>query len=128
MLSVMHRLHATLAAVAPITGVYVGAIGDSSTVRVTPASLQATVQAAINAFDWSQTAQVAWELPQTRQQALQLLALTDPTNSLAPVVWAVRGALYQTQDSLNALRPNKVDRGTGKQEIAAKVQSGEADS
>lgn len=67
-------------------------------------------------------------LQTTRVQALQLLGLTDPKHPLAPVVWAVRAGLYQIQDSLNALRPNKVDKSTGKQEIAAKVQSGEADS
>lgn len=67
-------------------------------------------------------------LQTTRAQALQLLGLTDPKHPLAPVVWAVRAGLYQIQDSLNALRPSKVDKNTGKQEIAAKVQSGEADS
>lgn len=132
----IERLHAAIAAVCPIDGVGPLARGGSfgpGSVRIdyqpqaTAAQRQAA-QSVLTAFDWSAQADLAAALQQTRLQALQLLSLTDPTHPLAPVVWAVRGALYQTQDSLNSLRPNKVDRTTGKQEIAAKVQSGEADS
>lgn len=59
------RLHeAILTAGVSVVSVSVGVHGDSSTVTVLPADLQDEAQATINAFDWSQAAQDAWQATQ----------------------------------------------------------------
>jgi hypothetical protein len=66
---VTERLHkAIVAAVPAVTGVSVGAKGDSSTVTVHPASEQAAAQATIDAFDWSAGAQALYDRRQASRQ------------------------------------------------------------
>jgi hypothetical protein len=79
----INRLHMTLSAVCPISGVSVGTPGDLSTVRIdyadaTPEQI-AAAQAALAAFDWSDAAQAAWE----KQQAV-LAALNGTMTGLGP--------------------------------------------
>ncbi len=54
-----------------------GKPGDSTTIRVSPPSLQVAAQPTIDAFDWSDTAQSAWDAQQIKQQAKAALVATD---------------------------------------------------
>lgn len=57
-------------AIAPgVERVEVGARGDPATVRVSPPEHQAAAQPAIDAFDWSDAAQAAWEEAQRPERA-----------------------------------------------------------
>lgn len=55
------RLFALLAPLG-VTECSIGVEGQAASVQVTPANLQATAQATIDGFDWSQGAQDAWDL------------------------------------------------------------------
>jgi hypothetical protein len=73
-LRTLARLHATVAAVAPVQGVTYTTHGDGSAVRVDydPAATDAQRRAAadvVAAFDWSDAAQGAWEAQQARGRA-----------------------------------------------------------
>lgn len=100
------RLHAAVAAVCPIVGIGIGTPGDSATVKIAFAAAatgpqKTAAQAAVNAFDWSQAAEDAWEALQVPDRATlhnaatgalanidTYLAVPSPTN--AQVVAQVR--------------------------------------
>lgn len=76
------RLDALVRAAAPIHGVGVGTLGDSSTVRIdfrpdaTPEQ-RAAAQAVVDSFDWSDAAQSAWEADRVpERKALRAAAAT----------------------------------------------------
>lgn len=95
------RLLSAIRPVCPVLGVSVGTPGDSSTVRIdydpsATSAQQAAAQAALAAFDWSDEAQAAWELSQSRTAALtSLLTRSDDT------AIGVRLALFAVCDTLN---------------------------
>ena len=69
------RLYTAISAACPVVGVSVGTPGDIGTVRIdygpaATAPQRAAAEAALAAFDWSDAAQSAWELSQTRTAAL----------------------------------------------------------
>jgi hypothetical protein len=117
---VTERLLSTIKTAVPaVVDVSIGAVGNSATVTVSPASQQAAAQATINAFDWSQAAQTAWEdaqnaerttlrqnaaaalannntyialaNPSTAQNTAQIKALTQQINTLAKFVVKING-------------------------------------
>ncbi len=98
------RIHGTVAALAPVVGVSVGTLGDSSTVRIefAPAATteqRAAAQAALDAFDWSDAAQIAWERGQAR-----LAALASLNTSIAASDVANRCAITDLYAAVNDLR------------------------
>jgi hypothetical protein len=106
----------------PVDGVSIGLRGDSSTVVVSPTSLQAAAQPTIAAFDWSDAAQQAWEVGKIRPTAKTLLADGAPSSVLVRALAAVildeinilRNAAGLGSRTLNQLRnaiQNKVDSG-----------------
>lgn len=102
----IERLHQSVVAVCPIIGVAIGRKGVSASVRIdfTPEATpqqQTDAQSVVDAFDWSDAAQTAWEesrqperksLREAAQQAISdidtYLAIGSPNN--AQVVAAVR--------------------------------------
>jgi hypothetical protein len=72
-----------------IDGVSVKQDGVAASVTVSPPALQAAAQPVINAFDWSQAAQDAFDLTQGRLAASALTSATISTNQLAALVRAV---------------------------------------
>lgn len=84
-MSATARLDNAIRAACPILGVSVGTPGDSGTVRIDfgPAATpeqRAAAQAVVDGFDWSDGAQAAWELAQSRTLALTtFLSRTDDT-------------------------------------------------
>jgi hypothetical protein len=97
------RLHATLAAVCPILGVDLGP-GSPPAVTIryaanATAQQQADAQTALAAFDWSGSAQTAYDTVQARAPALTTLnSATDPPGKLARATAAV------LVDELNDIR------------------------
>ncbi len=79
------RLHSAVAAAAPVLGVSVGTPGDPASVRIDFApeattAQRAAAQAVVAGFDWSDSAQAAWELAQNRTRALTaFVGRTDDT-------------------------------------------------
>lgn len=98
-LSTTERLLAVVKAAAPlVTDISVGTFGVAASVVVTPSSQQATAQAAINAFDWSDSAQTAWENLRARTVATAFLGDGDATNKV------LRAAADVLRDEVNILR------------------------
>ena len=91
--------NAIKAAGVPIVGISVGSEGVSSTVRVQPASLQAAAQPTIDAFDWSDAAEAAWENLRTRADAIAQGA--SGKNADAKLKRAIAAVLL---DEINTLR------------------------
>jgi hypothetical protein len=112
------RLHAAIAAVAPIVGLSIGTSGDNATVSVayngaTPAQISAAA-AALAAFDWSDAADATFndarepDLSALRDQAqaaldanTTYLAIGTPTN--AQVAAQVRALTQQNQRIIRAV-------------------------
>jgi hypothetical protein len=100
-MDVYQRLYQTILAVCPIEGVSVPTVGNSATVRIdyqpsATAAQQAAAQAALASFDWSTTAQAAWELAQNQAAAVPQLEATDQ------VTIGVRALAYQCLQVINA--------------------------
>jgi hypothetical protein len=97
------RLQEAVANVAPIVGVSIGQIGNSSKVQITfdPAATpaqQAAGQNAVNTFDWTDVAHAAWELTKDRAEA------TADLNDLAAPNKLLRALLLVLLDELNNIR------------------------
>jgi len=93
------RLEAAIKAVpVAITGLAIGTEGVSATVTVRPSSLQAAAQATINAFDWSDSAQVVWENLRARERAILFLSDTEAAHKV------LRAAFDVARDENNVLR------------------------
>lgn len=108
-ITVAARLDAAVKAACPILGVSVGTQGDSSSVRInfdpSATTQQRTdAQAAVDAFDWSDPAQVSYENLQSRTQAVTLLSDPQPSPKV------LRAVLLLTLDEINLLRQRDADR------------------
>ena len=144
------RLLAAIRAAAPgVTGVSVGTLGSPATVQVSPPGQQAAAQAAIDAFDWSSPAQVAWENQKSRTEAEgEVTAVTNRgkvLRALAAVlvdeINILRGWLVSFKAEVAAATnladlktrvaglPNTPDRtlAQAKTAVANKISSGNAD-
>lgn len=96
----IQRLHETIAAVAPIRGVSVGA-DDSISINFDDAATteqREAAQNALNAFDSSPQAQAAWELEKRRQEAIAWL------DSDTKDARAVRSVLLVVMGEIRALK------------------------
>ena len=76
---VAQRLSDSISSVAPIVGVAISTMGNSNSCRIdfqpiATVPQRSAAQSALAAFDWSQTAQDAWELQQRRVEAKAALA------------------------------------------------------
>ena len=103
------RLHNSVAVVCPIVGVSIGTAGVSASVRIdfdptaTPTQ-QTDAQSVVDAFDWSQGAQDAYDNAQARTQATVLVS--DPQAQLK----VLRALMLTALDEINLLRERDVDR------------------
>lgn len=88
MRNVAGRLHDIIAAVCPITGVSIGNEGESKTVKVFPPELQKDAQPTIDAFDWSDDAQAAWERKK-RQAAAKAILFDADADAQTLALWAM---------------------------------------
>lgn len=94
------RLFTVISAACPITGLS----GSQANLRIdydpgaTPAQKTAAANA-LAAFDWTQTAQDAWQLTQDRANAIALF-IADPS----PSSKVLRGAILALVDQLNVIR------------------------
>jgi hypothetical protein len=149
-LRTLARLHAAVAAVAPVLGVSCAAFGDGSAVRVdhdpggTDAQRQAAADA-VAAFDWSDAAQAAWEAQQARGRA------QDRPGGAGDVDYAVRAlgvalalrlnelyAAYNADRQARGLAPfvpgplsacpqGPLTKAQGQADVRALVQGGQAE-
>jgi hypothetical protein len=74
----LNRLSSAVSSVCPVVGISVAVYGDSSTVRIdfrdeATTEQRTAAQSAVDAFDWSQQAQSAWEQQQNRLGAAALM-------------------------------------------------------
>jgi len=104
------RLHSMIEAVCPIEGVSITDTVNPPVVRVlyagnATAQQIAAAQAVVQAFDWSDAAQLNWENQQDRARAkLSLTALTNPTEIAARNTQrAIYNSLVQTRMVVNQL-------------------------
>lgn len=91
-MAVLIRLDAAVRAAAPIVGVSVGTPGVSASVRVdfdpaATADQRAAAQAVVDGFDWSDAAQAAWELSQSRTRALTSFFARSDETAIAVRAW-----------------------------------------
>lgn len=86
----LERLTEAIAAVAPVVGVSGTVDTRIDYAAEATAEQRAAAEAALAAFDWSDTAQAAWERQKRRDAAVALLNSSDPTmvavRALATVV------------------------------------------
>jgi len=125
------RLHESIARVCPLIGVSAVENSASAVVLVyddpTTTSQRLAAQSLVDAFDWSDAAQVAWERDQARAAAKD--RLTETTNDAEiKLLKAILGLLV---DELNTLRglhglPART-MAQVRAAIAAKLDSGAAD-
>jgi hypothetical protein len=97
------RLHLAIATVCPIVGINIGSMGDPASVTFIPdpsatASQITSAQNTINSFDWSDTAQNAWMLQQTRGSAVNNLGVT------VDVYVLLRALMLVLLDEINLIR------------------------
>jgi hypothetical protein len=93
------RLTEVIVAVCPITGIFVGKDGDSTSVRIdydptATAPQQQAAQQALAAFDWSAPAQAAWLNAQAVAQAKTMI--DDATTPAGKVLQALMQAANLT--------------------------------
>lgn len=104
-MNVAARLNAVCSAAAPVLGVSVGTLGESSTVRIdfrpeATAEQRAAAQAVVNAFDWSPEAQAAWEADrQPERKALRMAAAQAIADNLAYLALATPTAVQVRQQT-----------------------------
>ena len=127
------RLHLAIATVCPIVGINIGSMGDPASVTFIPdpsatASQITNAQNTINSFDWSDTAQNAWMLQQTRGSAVNNLGVT------VDVYVLLRALMLVLLDEINLIRsllvPVQTARTTAqlRAAITNKINAGNADS
>ena len=92
------RMRDAILTVAAITSVSIGTHGVSASVIVGPASRQATAQPVIDAFDWSQAAQDAYDNVRARTRATNLTS--NPISEMK----AQRAFALVSLDEVNVLR------------------------
>jgi len=97
-LTAQRLLGAVMAAAGPVESVSIGLFGVSASVRVIPQSQQAAAQATIDAFDWSDAAQDAWEQGLLHPGAIGGLNAPDVSGIL------IRAVAALLVDELNVLR------------------------
>ena len=127
------RLHSSVAAVCPITGITIGNPGDPATVSFIPdpsatAAQITSAQNTIDSFDWSDTGQSAWDLQQTRGTAVNNLGVT------VDVYMLLRALMLVLLDEVNLIRSLLVPAQTARTAaqvrtaITNKINAGNADS
>jgi len=100
----LHRLNSLILAVTPIIGIRSFTAGINASVLVDPPSLQAAAQPTIDAFDWSDAAQIAWEHLQARTQAVAALGVTFGQGNAEALYKLIRAVADASRDSENLLR------------------------